>query len=107
MRISASFTSAFSYRSTNCSGACNFDLLFPNGWVTERSIVHAWKACVPKGTRGSHPRPSAPLAERAQEGDCITISHNNDADFNAVQRCAPKSASDVVIRVAASSVGRL
>ena len=29
--------------------------------MTERSIVHAWKACVPKGTRGSNPRPSAML----------------------------------------------
>ena len=29
-----------------------------NGWVTERSIVHAWKACVPQGTRGSNPLPS-------------------------------------------------
>src|SRR4029453_18663666 len=32
-----------------------------NGWVTERSIVHAWKACVPKGTGGSNPPPSAML----------------------------------------------
>jgi Chlorite dismutase len=31
------------------------------GWLTERSIVHAWKACVPKGSRGSNPRPSAML----------------------------------------------
>src|SRR4029077_9423461 len=31
------------------------------GWVTERSIVHAWKACVPQGTRGSNPLPSAPF----------------------------------------------
>src|SRR5439155_12980036 len=30
-----------------------------NGWVTERSIVDAWKACVPKGTGGSNPPPSA------------------------------------------------
>ena len=31
-----------------------------NGWVTERSIVHAWKACVPLyGTGGSNPPPSA------------------------------------------------
>src|ERR1041385_1974543 len=29
-----------------------------NGWVTERLIVHAWKACVPKGTGGSNPPPS-------------------------------------------------
>src|ERR1700686_68198 len=29
------------------------------GWVTERSIVHAWKACISKGPRGSNPRPSA------------------------------------------------
>src|SRR5438045_9682013 len=66
MRISVSFTSAFNCRSTNCSGVCTFDLLFPNGWVTERSIVHAWKACVPKGTRGSNPRPSAirPIEQR-------------------------------------------
>src|SRR6478735_3628484 len=30
------------------------------GWVTERLIVHAWKACVPKGTGGSNPPPSVP-----------------------------------------------
>jgi hypothetical protein len=29
------------------------------GWVTEWSIVHAWKACVPQGTEGSNPSPSA------------------------------------------------
>jgi hypothetical protein len=29
------------------------------GWVTEWLIVHAWKACVPKGTGGSNPPPSA------------------------------------------------
>ncbi len=36
--------------------------------MTERSIVHAWKACVPKGTGGSNPPPSAlqlALAPRA------------------------------------------
>lgn len=27
--------------------------------MTERSIVHAWKACVPQGTGGSNPPPSA------------------------------------------------
>jgi hypothetical protein len=32
-----------------------------NGWVTEWLIVHAWKACVPKGTGGSNPPPSATL----------------------------------------------
>src|SRR5439155_15858393 len=30
-----------------------------SGWVTEWLIVHAWKACVPKGTGGSNPPPSA------------------------------------------------
>jgi hypothetical protein len=59
--------------------------------VTERSIVHAWKACVPKGTGGSNPPPSAPLVERAREADCITVSHNKVADFNGVQRCVAKS----------------
>jgi hypothetical protein len=43
----------------NCFGACNCKEL--KGWVTERSIVHAWKACVPKGTRGSNPLPSVLL----------------------------------------------
>jgi hypothetical protein len=51
------------------------------GWVTERSIVHAWKACVPKGTGGSNPPPSAPIVERVREIDCITVSHNKSADF--------------------------
>src|SRR5215467_9209603 len=32
---------------------------FFHGWVTEWLIVHAWKACVPKGTGGSNPPPSA------------------------------------------------
>src|SRR6476620_7119780 len=32
------------------------------GWVTEWLIVHAWKACVPKGTGGSNPPPSAPAS---------------------------------------------
>jgi hypothetical protein len=30
---------------------------------------------------GSNPTPSAPLVERAQEIDCITVSHNKSADF--------------------------
>src|ERR1700731_4443397 len=34
------------------------------GWVTEWSIVHAWKACVPKGTEGSNPSPSASSRQR-------------------------------------------
>ncbi len=29
------------------------------GWVPEWSIGHAWKACVPQGTEGSNPSPSA------------------------------------------------
>ena len=28
------------------------------GWVTEWLIVHAWRACVLKGTGGSNPPPS-------------------------------------------------
>src|SRR5438552_7403539 len=84
MRTSASFTSAFNCLSTNCSGDCsskNLPLPVPVrlgllrlspdelrvrvrrgrlfGWVTEWLIVHAWKACVPKGTGGSNPPPSA------------------------------------------------
>ena len=31
------------------------------GWVPERSIGHAWKACVPQGTEGSNPSPSVLL----------------------------------------------
>jgi nicotinamidase-related amidase len=34
------------------------------GWVPERSIGHAWKACVPQGTEGSNPSPSAIPSER-------------------------------------------
>src|SRR5947209_19618174 len=47
-------------------GSCQLPLqqirdrfLDPSGWVTEWSIVHAWKACVLKGTEGSNPSPSA------------------------------------------------
>src|SRR2546423_12517084 len=86
MRTSASFISAFNCLSTNCSGDCsskNLPLPVPVrlgllrlspdelrvrvrrgrlfGWVTEWLIVHAWKACVPKGTGGSNPPPSARL----------------------------------------------
>ena len=32
---------------SRCDGEVN-----AKGWVTERSIVHAWKACVPKRYRG-------------------------------------------------------
>ncbi len=39
----------------------------PSGWVTERLIVHAWKACVPKGTGGSNPPPSVLLRARASQ----------------------------------------
>src|SRR5262249_20821279 len=50
------------------SAACNSDCRSyhssATGWVTERSIVHAWKACVPKGTGGSNPPPSASFTFR-------------------------------------------
>ncbi len=70
------FLSAFSCRSMNYSAGCSCNNRAParnrltehehdyddeqelRGWVTERSIVHAWKACVPQGTRGSNPLPS-------------------------------------------------
>src|SRR5438045_6107623 len=52
----------------NCSAGCSCNFVLAiyrsntsrirEGWVTERSIVHAWKACVPQGTRGSNPLPS-------------------------------------------------
>ncbi len=43
-------------RRSETAATIDFDL---SGWVTEWSIVHAWKACVPKGTEGSNPSPSA------------------------------------------------
>src|SRR5205809_2371046 len=53
------------YRNAH-TGSCQFPLqqicgynVAPTGWVTEWLIVHAWKACVPKGTGGSNPPPSA------------------------------------------------
>src|SRR5438067_12813342 len=71
----------------NCSAgcSCNFVLVIDRsntsrireGWVTERSIVHAWKACVPQGTRGSNPLPSVSLVKTAREGERITFPHNN------------------------------
>lgn len=45
--------------SASADSGCFLDA--PRGWVTEWSIVHAWKACVPKGTAGSNPAPSARL----------------------------------------------
>ena len=38
-----------------------------SGWVTEWLIVHAWKACVPKGTGGSNPPPSVLLRACASQ----------------------------------------
>src|SRR2546421_9570146 len=92
MRTSASFISAFNCLSTNCSGDCsskNLPLPVPVrlgllrlspdelrvrvrrgrlfGWVTEWLIVHAWKACVPKGTGGSNPPPSAMSEDGRQQ----------------------------------------
>src|SRR4029077_10613009 len=49
------------------------------GWVTEWLIVHAWKACVPKGTGGSNPPPSVPLVMARQVADCITLLYNKIA----------------------------
>ncbi len=53
------------YRNAH-TGSCQFPLqqicgynVAPTGWVTEWLIVHAWKACVLKGTGGSNPPPSA------------------------------------------------
>src|SRR6266568_7538577 len=55
------------YRNAH-TGSCQFPLqqicgynVAPTGWVTEWLIVHAWKACVPKGTGGSNPPPSVLL----------------------------------------------
>jgi hypothetical protein len=49
--------------------------------VAERLIAPVLKTGRPKGLVSSNLTPSAPLAERAQEIDCITVSHNNSADF--------------------------
>lgn len=44
-----------------CFGLLPEDINFvaPNGEVSEWSIEHAWKACVPQGTAGSNPALSA------------------------------------------------
>jgi hypothetical protein len=39
------------------------------GWVPERSIGHAWRACVPQGTAGSNPAPSANFLMRSPAVD--------------------------------------
>ena len=44
--------------------------------MTERLIVHAWKACVPKGTGGSNPPPSVSIVYAAIYDGCITLWHN-------------------------------
>ena len=41
--------------------------------------------------RGFESPPSAPLVERAQGIDCITVSHNSAANFSGVQCCLLKS----------------
>ena len=42
-------------------GPVSFNVLPSIGWVPEWSIGHAWRACVPQGTEGSNPSPSAIL----------------------------------------------
>jgi hypothetical protein len=49
-----------------------------SGWVTEWLIVHAWKACVPKGTGGSNPPPSALLRACASQ-DRVLVCAKLDA----------------------------
>ena len=55
------------------------------GWVTERSIVHAWKACVPKGTGGSNPPPSAILIRDLPDRARISLADFTDADVTERQ----------------------
>src|SRR5438105_11820689 len=85
----------------NCSAgcSCNFVLVIDRsntsrireGWVTERSIVHAWKACVPQGTRGSNPLPSVFPVPSSIIGVCITLPHNNKRICSpGVQGCVDK-----------------
>src|SRR5205814_5182357 len=88
------------YRNAH-TGSCQFPLqqicgynVAPTGWVTEWLIVHAWKACVPKGTGGSNPPPSVSLVSRARGAAWITGSDNNAVDF---QLCSALCA-DVVAR---------
>jgi hypothetical protein len=58
------------------------------GWVTEWLIVHAWKACVPKGTGGSNPPPSVALVKCQREIKSITVLHSNSAE---IRPCLPMS----------------
>jgi hypothetical protein len=40
--------------------------------------VHAWKACVPKGTGGSNPPPSVPQVKPREKAQTHNDSHNGD-----------------------------
>jgi hypothetical protein len=51
------------------------------GWVPERSIGHAWKACVPQGTEGSNPSPSASGSKRISYGESVAKS------FSVLREC--------------------
>ena len=64
--------------------------------MTERLIVHAWKACVPKGTGGSNPPPSVSLFERARQVKSITVPNNKYIDI----RQYPPTCTDAGFRVA-------
>ena len=43
------------------------------GWVPERSIGHAWKACVPQGTEGSNPSPSERALHLVQQIKYVAV----------------------------------
>jgi hypothetical protein len=46
--------------------------------VTEWSIVHAWKACVLKGTEGSNPSPSASSVTDYCARDLVLFVHTTE-----------------------------
>jgi hypothetical protein len=54
-------------------------------------IAPVLKTGRPKGLVSSNLTPSASLVERAQEIDCITVSHDNATDLSGVRCCALRS----------------
>src|SRR5437660_12856669 len=62
---------------------CDYNVAL-SGWVTEWLIVHAWKACVPKGTGGSNPPPSAPARfQTKSSGGARLVKKTGDSRIKA------------------------
>jgi hypothetical protein len=60
--------------------------------------VHAWKACVLKGTGGSNPPPSVSIVDPERQGHCITLWHNIAGDVRLSSSLSANVGGPIVAR---------